>query len=589
MRSNIPWRRIAAFAFSWTLALTVALAAPDFAWSQCAKPGRAFGAGVAVPAAPQVIHMAVVADFDGDGLADYAGLDAVYSRRYETTGAKTRTVNVGVYLNRTPKGAPDKAVFAPPSVITVGEETHCYNCAEEADLQAADVNGDGAPDLVVSLSATDSVYVLLNKNDLSGGFQPAVQLPVGKNPVWVRVGDFDGDGFPDLVTVNLERVLSPGTDHWSLSFLHGSTDPDSKKRGSFKSHQDLDLADSDRLGPTDRNNDSPYELYETTVEVLRLRGGDVLATGDRVHGLRFWTVPGTTKLRELKTPSTGMGVGQAVFGVFDLDGDGFPELMGPGSLALTFDMFRAPDAASLAAANRALAALLASNEPAWGPLEHFRFADVDRDGAIDVMAVFRNVIVVGFGAGTRTAHPFADFAGNGVQYLQIFDVNPSGPAPAPGFTPAVFGDFNGDGFVDILAGQPDTRVARPSNLNVYYNLGFPQLKTPALETVTPSSQQEERQVHLSGSNFASAGRLAAIFHTAGAPESTVIVPLDKSAVLSDSDLEVLVPSLGDAVFWTAHGGAWGGRGTADVDVSLKNECSRTVEKRLRVEEDPSLH
>jgi hypothetical protein len=317
MRSHAPSPRIAVLALPLTLA--VALALPRLAWPQCGKPGRAFDGGRQVTVAPALVRMPVVADFDGDGLDDYAAHDGRYSRRYETFGAKTAPVDVGVYLNRINKGVP--GIFAPPAVYTMGEETHCYNCAEEVDLQAADVNNDGSPDLVVSISASDAVYVLLN--DRKGSFGLPAKYLAGKNPVWVRVGDFDGDGFMDIATVNLERVLSPNPDRWSLSFLRGNPDPGAW--GTFAAHQDLDLDDAARLGPTDDNNHSPYELGNTDVEVIRLNGGDLLATSDRLHGLRFWNVPGR-KLQELSTKGTGLGAGQAVFGAFDLTGDGFPEL-----------------------------------------------------------------------------------------------------------------------------------------------------------------------------------------------------------------------------------------------------------------------
>jgi hypothetical protein len=236
--------------------------------------------------------------------------------------------------------------------------------------------------------------------------------------------------------------------------------------------------------------------------------------------------------------------------------------------------------------NKRLADLLGANAPVWGRLEHFHFADVDHDGAVDGMAVFQNVVVVGFGS--PALHPFADFAGNGVQYLRIFDIAPSGPPFLQGFLPAVFGDFNGDGFIDILAGG-DTLLSKPATLKVYFNRGFPQLARPGLELVLPSPQLEARTVTLGGDHFLGASPMAAIFHVLGVPDPTLIVPLSAAQITSDTAASVDVPLLGDLTFWaTQPGGPWG-HGTTDVHVSLKNGCFQSREVFLRVQEDPAFH
>jgi hypothetical protein len=38
--------------------------------------------------------------------------------------------------------------------------------------------------------------------DGAGGFSPAVNFPTGNAPTSIAVGDFNGDGYPDLAIVN---------------------------------------------------------------------------------------------------------------------------------------------------------------------------------------------------------------------------------------------------------------------------------------------------------------------------------------------------------------------------------------------------
>jgi hypothetical protein len=67
-------------------------------------------------------------------------------------------------------------------------------------VAVGDFNGDGTPDLAVANYNGSNVSVLLGNGD--GSFQPAQNFRAGSLPVSVAVADFNGDGWPDLAVVN---------------------------------------------------------------------------------------------------------------------------------------------------------------------------------------------------------------------------------------------------------------------------------------------------------------------------------------------------------------------------------------------------
>ena len=85
------------------------------------------------------------------------------------------------------------------------------------DVVVADLNGDGKPDLVVANEGAATVSVLLGNGD--GTFRPPVNYGVGTSPTSVAVGDFNGDGKPDLAS-SQRRSGSDGT----VSVLLGNGD-----------------------------------------------------------------------------------------------------------------------------------------------------------------------------------------------------------------------------------------------------------------------------------------------------------------------------------------------------------------------------
>ena len=68
--------------------------------------------------------------------------------------------------------------------------------AQPFSVAVGDFNGDGNPDLVVANAADNTVGVLLGNGD--GTFQPQVTYATNTRPTSVVVGDFNGDGKLDI-------------------------------------------------------------------------------------------------------------------------------------------------------------------------------------------------------------------------------------------------------------------------------------------------------------------------------------------------------------------------------------------------------
>jgi hypothetical protein len=164
-----------------------------------------------------------VGDFNADGQLDLA------TTRNGTSG-------VFVLLNAGPSGFTP----APGSPFPTG--TSPFGVA------VADFNADGKLDLVTANNGSNDLSVLLGNG--AGGFSPAPGSPVagGPSPLNVTVGDFNGDGTPDLATANLSSagvtvLVGSGTGSFSVAAgIATGASPDSVAVGDFNLDGKLDLA-----------------------------------------------------------------------------------------------------------------------------------------------------------------------------------------------------------------------------------------------------------------------------------------------------------------------------------------------------------
>lgn len=133
-------------------------------------------------------HAFTSSDVNGDGMLDLIGVNY-------------NTGEVEVLLGQG-SGGKGNGTFAAPMDFPAGTGT--LMSIDPVGVAVADLNGDGIPDIVTNNRGTGNVGVLLGNGD--GTFKPVVNYPIGDGGSsyanGVAIADMNGDGFPDIVTVD---------------------------------------------------------------------------------------------------------------------------------------------------------------------------------------------------------------------------------------------------------------------------------------------------------------------------------------------------------------------------------------------------
>ena len=334
---------------------------------------------------PQAV---AAADFDGDGSVDvaYAHLSFVHN-----------TIAVQMNLG--------DGTMGPVVGYPAADQTN--------DLVAADLNGDGSPDLVAASEGLDDhgnvIDVYLNRGD--GTFRHRTAIG-GDGPSRLAVADLNGDGRPDLVLAN----NSYGDQGTTVGVLLGAGD------GTFGPETQYTVgpgvfgvvaADLDGDGRLDLvAGRATRDEVAYHVDFLRNRGAG------RFRLLPDVTVPGTPGYVPI----------QPVVAAADFTGDGRIDVVSGAGVADELTMFR----------NRGHFAFSATPFPAAFGVQNLLAGDLDGDGRADVAEASP------FG-GTQSTGEVDVLWGEGDGSLGAPVFINQGTQPT-GITAA---DFNADGLLDL--------------------------------------------------------------------------------------------------------------------------------------------
>lgn len=145
--------------------------------------------GVPIVSGGEGARGVTIADFNADGTPDVAVSVISIANRIRVVANLTTPGSSGPFV----RGSSFDVPFTTTNPISLG---------------AGDMNGDGYPDIVTGNgNGTNAVQVIVNGHGLDGPslnvtFTASTTVAVGAGPLAVRVAHANGNGHPDIVTVN---------------------------------------------------------------------------------------------------------------------------------------------------------------------------------------------------------------------------------------------------------------------------------------------------------------------------------------------------------------------------------------------------
>jgi len=343
-----------------------------------------------------------VGDFNGDGFVDLAVLNN-----------SDNTVSI---FNGNGTGG---FTTAPAATYATGKGP--------VAIIAGDFNGDGNLDLAVANGTDGTISILLGKSSGNGTFNPQVTYSLPgislkiTTPTALTVGDFNGDGIPDLAVAQSATTLALLPTNGSVAVMLGDgtgafpiangtqvtvgNSPSSVIASDFNGDGNLDFAVANET--------------DNTISVMKGNGSGITFTA--------------------ATFSTFAGTSPSAIAVGDFNGDGQPDLAVAESGKKKVDIYKGNGDGTFAL----LSSPATGNDPVSVVVGDFN-ADGKLDFAVTNKTDGTTTIMLGNGSGTvftaATGSPFLTGTGTATK--------PAAIATA---------DFNGDGSADLAVANSATK------------------------------------------------------------------------------------------------------------------------------------
>lgn len=293
-------------------------------------------------------------------------------------------------------------------------------------VASSDIDGDGKTDLAVSNFLTNNISVYRNiSTNGTVNFEPKIDFATGANPIFVKMGDINGDGKPDMaVANNSSSVISVYRNNSTSGVISFAAKRDFT--GKFGNNS-LDIGDFNGDGKPDiaAANSSTICLFRNTTT------SSTITFASRV---------------DLSTGTSPKSVTVA-----DIDGDGKPDIANTNAGDDNVSVFRnTTTGGSISFAARVN---FAAEDLPW----FIKIVDLDGDGKPDIAAVNNNSA-----AGELTLLRNISVPGT-----INFEAKINLPSGSNSLSLSI-GDIDGDGKPDLAAINNVT-----SYLSVYHNESLP--------------------------------------------------------------------------------------------------------------------
>lgn len=462
--------------------------------------------------------------------------------------------------------------FIPGASVVVG------NAAASA---IGDFNGDGVADLALTNASSGSITLLIGNGD--GTFQSAVNYSLGsplassgataKDPVAIVAADLNGDGFTDLAVAN----AGDGT----VNILFGNGDGTFRAVQSALSNQMYTLGQLGSLAVGDFNGDGVPDLVITNS--IQSYAEVMLGNGDGTFELQSATFPtGMTPVNIQVADVNGDGIVDLITANYDGNsvsvflGNGDGSFAAAANYAVEKHPYQAvvgkfnrdgiPDIAVVAMGAGNVDVLLGQANGVFSPYMAYPVGlspksivalDFNDDGNND-LAVVNNgdstvTLLHGNGDGTFGTQRVYNVA-NGPQFVAV-------------------GDFNGDGKTDLAVYVNGSSEPSPSQMNLLLGVGASPGITPAngnaQSTMVSSNFSTALAVSISDAN---GNPITGVPVTFSAPSATTRpgASLSSSTAVTNSHGIASVTATANTVAGTYYASASSTGVTGSVQLQLTN-------------------